>query len=82
MNVREMRDAIAGLPDEYEIVGEAGDIDHFELRLGFVQHPTSRLDDGEEYRGVVALSGGQPINLDFNIDDRWETVHSVRGVNL
>lgn len=84
MNVREMRELLAGLPDDYEVVAEAGDGEHFELRRSFVQHPTSRKCGMwyTESPGVVALTGGQGVNLDFNIEDRFETAYSIRGITL
>jgi hypothetical protein len=80
MNVKELREMIANLPDDTEVIAHAGDCEYFELRKEYLFHPSSSREDGEEYPTTLTLAGGQPVTLDFDIDNRTDESWKVWGI--
>lgn len=64
MNLGEFRQRTAHLPDDTEIVQEYDSLEYYEAGISYILSPV--LDNPY----AILLSGGQPINLDLDLDAR------------
>lgn len=64
MNLGEFRKRTANLPDNTDIVQEYEALEFHETNIRWILYPV--LDNPY----AILLTGGQPINLDMDIDDR------------
>lgn len=64
MNLGEFRKRTANLPDDTEIVQEYEALEYHEAEIRWILFPA--LDNPY----AILLNGGQPINLDMDLDDR------------
>lgn len=74
MNLREFRKQTKDLSGDTEIFSHHGDFECVETEIEYVLPPATHSDpeDGKPlalYPALI-LSGGQPINLDYDLDAR------------
>lgn len=66
MTLGELREATKDLPDDTEIVLQAGDLDFYEARIDRILPPVL------EHPYCLSLVMGQPINIDLDMDARLD----------
>ncbi len=75
--VAELRAALEGAPDDYEVVldgADVGDCEIIGVNVGTLYPP-----DALGSAGLLVLTGGQALTLEYGYHDRMDAHHALGG---